>query len=372
MAELLTEDAASRQAAELRLIATDIHWAWRFGWDAVGVGAAIAIPALCLTSPLSLIVYEARRYLAKVDPLLPLRYSVFIEQARHRIKLFDDNQRGMEGIINYAGVVITAHRSHFVALTGDSSADDLGLYEYRGRLICTSHVAQFNIGTQPDTIGTEDRSETSRGIGVELGQYIRSLGDPIKAMFQDWDWDGRSFLGTYDEREVDLIDVVANNYYGARSAAGLSVGAILALDICRCNLNTIEVLLSADPSPWSLEFLFKIRFITLHHILNGLTQLRADQEQNLTQGQLDLLRKLEEHPTTQLLSSQPGRSLRNALVHYRIAYQVPTSVLDYTRPLAGLVDFYLSQDFSVVAAEIQAHAERVAEALDGWAARPAI
>jgi hypothetical protein len=362
----LTEDARSRRAAELRLIATDIYWAWRFGWDASRVGTTIGIPALCLMSPLSLIVYEARRYLAKIDPFLPLRYSDFIEQARHRIKLFDDNQRGIEGVIGYAAVVIAAHRSHFVALTGDSLADDLGLYEYHGRLICTSHVAQFNIGTPPDVIGTGDRRETSHGIGVEIGQYIRSLGDPIKEVFQNWDWDGRSFLETYDESEVDFIDVVADNYYGARSGSGLPASVVLALDICRCNLNTIEVLLSPDPSPLALEFLFKIRFVTLHHILNGLAQLRADQAHNLTPAQLDLLRGLEEHPTTQLLRSRSGRWLRNALVHYQIANQVPTSALDYTSPIAGLVDFYLSRDFSVVAAEVQSHAERVAEALDRW------
>ncbi len=365
MADRLTADAGFRQAAELRLIAADIHWAWRFGWDAARGDAALGIPALCLTSPLSLIIYEARRYLARIDPALPLRYAEFIEQARHRIKLFDDTHRGMEGIIESAEAIIAAHRSHYVGLAG-RSADDLGLYEYRGKLICTSHVAQFDIGTPPDFIGADDRTATSRGIGFEFGQYIRSLGDPIREIFSDWDWDGQSFLTTYDEGRVDFIDVVADNYYEERSGAGLSAGIILALEICLCKLNTIEVLLSDDPSPWSVEFLFKLRYVTLFHILRGLAELRAERAQNLTQGQVDLLGRLEEHPTTLLLLSQPGKWLRNALVHYQIAYQVPTSVLDYSRPFAGLVEFYFFRDFAVVAAEIREHAESVAQELDQW------
>jgi hypothetical protein len=55
------------------------------------------------------------------------------------------------------------------------------------------------------------------------------------------------------------------------------------------------------------------------------------------------------------------------LVHYQIAHQVPTSALDYTHALAGLVEVYFSRDFSMIATEIQAHSERVAQVLNDWA-----
>lgn len=121
-------------------------------------------------------------------------------------------------------------------------------------------------------------------------------------------------------------------------------------------------------TPDSVEALFKIRFVTLYHVLKGLKQLRTAHLSSLDWNANQRLVEIEQDRTTTTLLTDNGRRYRNTLVHYGLNNNVPTGVLDLERPLAGLTEFYFPRrGFSNLAIEVKRHAERVSKSLDDWA-----
>ena len=166
-----------RAAAELRLVASDIRWAWGIARDAAAQVIASPIPLLCVMPYLSLIIYESQRFLVGCDPTLAhtlaLQYAEVIEQSRHRIKLFDDTHLGMEGVAEYFSEdLMAAHRARFIQSVrlplASKWKSDLGLYRYDGRQVATTHVVHFNLATSPDMLRRENEGE-SKGVGEDMG-----------------------------------------------------------------------------------------------------------------------------------------------------------------------------------------------------------
>jgi hypothetical protein len=369
-------DADLRRSAELRLVASDIRWSWGIARDAAAQIISSPIPLLCVMPYLSLIVYESQKYLVEWEPTLAqtlaLQYADVIEQSRHRIKLFDDTHLGMEGVAeSFSEDLMAAHRAMFIQRVRLPLAAlwkaDLGLFTYGGRQIATTHVVHFNLGTSPDMLRRSHENVT-KGVGEDMGKYLAVLSDALKPLFPQLNWDVESFLGQIDSSRLTHKDVRSSKYYTSHFGEQLPVGIVAALDAFRCALNTIDALISTDTSPGAAEAIFKIRFVTLYHVLKGLQQLHSVHSQVLDQEADQRLIDIEQHATTLMLQTDKARWCRNTLIHYGLSNSVPTVDIDPQKPLAGLAVFYFpGVGFSKLATEVQEHAELVARSLDDWA-----
>jgi hypothetical protein len=373
-------DAAVRRTAEFGLVASDFRWAWGVARDAAAQVISSPFPMLCVMPCLSLIIYESQRYLIRVEPALAehltVQYADTIEQSRHRMKLFDDTHLGMAGVAEYFSEdLMAAHWTKFIESVrfiplASFWKSDLGLSTYGDTQIATTFVIHFNLGTSPDMI-TRDRPAEPKGMGVDIGGYLATLTPVFESQFPQLDWTSGSFLAQIHASKLAQRDVRSRKYYDSCFGGQLPMGILAALDAFRCALNTINVLMSADTSPDSAPTLFKLRFITLYHVLSGLRQLHTSHSQWLDEYADRRLTDLENHSTTTLLCTDNARWLRNTLIHYQLASQCPTTALDLGRPLSGLADFYfLDVGFETLADQIQEHAELVAGLLNDWANSP--
>ena len=128
------------------------------------------------------------------------------------LKLFEDTRRGVDGQLAYFhDVLLPAHRGHFVGMIRFKAlrflAKDLGLYRYNGRLICTTHTANFHMGHEPHDILTRPGAEL-RAIYEEYGRFIGALGGRI-------DTPGPSFVSQLDPASYSprVEDVRSEKYY---------------------------------------------------------------------------------------------------------------------------------------------------------------
>ncbi len=371
-------DAELRRAAELRLVASDIRWSWGIARDVAAQVISSPIPLLCLMPYLSLIIYESQRYLVGWEPTLAqtlaLQHAHVIEQSRHRIKLFDDTQLGMEGVAKYFSEdLMAAHRAKFIQSVRLPLAAlwkaDLGLYAYGNRQIATTHVVHFNLGTSPDMLRRGNENVT-KGVGEDMGKYLAVLSGSLKLTFPQLNWDAKSLLSQIDSGQLAHKDVRSSKYYPSHFGGNLPIGIGAALDAFRCALNTIDVLISADMSPEAAEAVFKIRFVTLYHVLKGVQQLHSVHSHALDQEADQRLIDIEQHATTSMLLTDNARWCRNTLIHYGINRSVPTGDLDLLKPLAGLAEFYFpGVGFTKLATDVENHAELVARSLDEWGAQ---
>ncbi|HEY7427629.1 MAG TPA: hypothetical protein VH682_25585 [Gemmataceae bacterium] len=328
------------------------------------------IPIFCMVSYLSLIAYESFNYLTKSDPsvarTLALEYGSVVAQSRHRIKLFDDSRLGMDGVSKYFGETLaSAHQRRFLGNTWLPFArrweTDLGLYIYAGRLISTTHVAHFNLGTAPSMLDENPR-ELLRGIGADMGRYFGGLA-------KDLDWYGQSFLMSIESSKLVSQDVRSWDYYGRAFGGGLNVGLAAALTAFCCSMNTLDTMLPLDNSKASDETSFKLRFVTLYHVLAGLRELLNSPDSEFTDKPRIPLSDIDSDPISALFLRPSAKLLRNTLVHYGLDSRLPMGSIDPSQPLAGLVGIYYDDlDFAELSTLLKQHTHRVARLIDDWAA----
>lgn len=374
--EQAARDTALRRAVEVRLVASDVRWAWCFANDCTSYPDASSTPLQCIISYLSLIIYESRNYLETVDPTfgqsLALGNADIIEQSRHRTKMFDDTHLGMDGVVEFfSDQLIAAHKTFFIDRVrlplAKSWKTDLTLGDYDGRQIATSHTMHFGMGTPMDMLAGDYR-EVLVSTGRDMGQYLRQLTDYLRQMFPEMKWGGHSFLSQIDGRKLTLRDVRSAKYYQSCFGGQLSLGLLASLDTFRCAVNSIDVMISEDVSAEAADALFKIRFITLYHLLSGLKQLRSEHAASLSAIELGRLDELLEHQDSEVFELPGSRPLRNTLIHYGLSRKCPTADLDLGSPLCGLSDVYLPGiGFNVLANRLLDHTRRVSQSLNEWA-----
>jgi hypothetical protein len=371
-------DTAIRRRAELRLLATDVCWAWRIASDIVCENnEAFAIPTLCVMPHLSLVIHESQNYLGVHIPslaqALALNYGDVVEQARHRLKLFDDTRLGLQGVAEYFSEgLVPAHRRTFVdpvrlPLAACWKAD-LGVFSYDRYQIGTTHTLHFNLGTDPDFLrGPQQRVQTL-GRGEAMGRYLARLAEGAQPLYPQLDWEAPSFIRALDCTTLRSRDTRAVQYYKTLFGGRLPLGVLAALDTVRAWLRVLTVLTSGDSSAGAEETLLKLRFVTLYHVLSGLNEVGATYASILDPTIVNVLTDIGQHPTTDLLTSQSSRRLRNTLVHYGLDSRCPTTAINPDLPVAGLVEFYFpAAGFTGLAATLQSHCEYVAGQLDNWA-----
>jgi hypothetical protein len=322
---------------------------------------------------LSLYVHESHKAVTTVSPelagMLAVDNADVIERSRHTVKLFDDTGQvgGAVGVTTQFDAIAGVHRDYFLDNTWFPPAKiletDMAVYHYRRRLIATTATMAFHLGLPPELIkDRESMGQALLSLSEGLARYINSFAKAV-------DWQGPSFMNVADLRAVKNKDSRSNKFYAGRFDPSLSDQAKAALVAFQCSMNFLALVLADDPNPASAGPVFKLKLVTLYHVLSSLAKFKAAFGVSLTRASSSVLHAILDHPRTALLTDADKKGLRNTLMHY-IPRGPAVAQLDLSRPLYGLVEaYYPSLDFGDMAKLVDGHTTFVAESLDEWSAK---
>jgi hypothetical protein len=364
----------------LKLISNDMIFARRF-IDGVLIRQKekqTTTLILIMSRYLALYIYESHNALRTVDPQLADKLEVdnaeIIERSRHTNKLFDDTNDqlgGASGVTSQFGGIAEVHRDYFLDYTWFPPAKvletDLAEYRFRRRLIATTHTISFHLGLPPETIKDRKASgEALLSLGKGQSSYVCGF---LNNTAQAEAWRGTSFMAALDLRGVKNQDIRADKFYSAAFDPGLSDEAVAALVAFQCSMNFLALVVAEEPNPDSAEATFKLKLVTLYHVLSSLAKFKAAFGASLTPASSRALDAILGHPTSVLLTEQNMTKLRNTLMHYVPRGPVVAQVT-LSQPLCGLVEaYYPNYDFAGMSKLVGDHTELVAGLLDGWSAR---
>lgn len=349
----------------LGLIAQDLMFLRRFMQGVMAAGDRAVVPMFCMHNYACLIIHEAHRALQTIEPelaqLLAYDRAAAIAHARHSVKLFDDKNKQLSDIGNDFGRLIEAHRKEFLGNTWLPLArpleKDLALWRYRGRVISTSHVANFFLAFAPDQIRNPAvLGSELQGVTAELARYAATVTNELP-------WAGESFMDTLTD--LTNKDVRAEKIYRQAFDPALPEEIKAAMTGLTCALNVMDVLLADDADGPSAVTVTKLRYITLHHVLSSLQKVSHQYGSRFQPRTRVLLDEILTAPTS-LRMTQAHRGFRNTLVHYRPEQRVQEQ-LSLHAPLFGLVDTYFpGEDFASLSAEVASHVTDVARRMQVW------
>jgi hypothetical protein len=278
--------------------------------------------------------------------------------------LFEDTKRGVEGQVAYfREEIIPLHRRTFLGRFPlvPPWAKDLGIYLYEGVPVSSTHAATFALGFEPRQLFRSDSANLLRSVAEEYGRYVAILGVQPEAQ-------AASFATQIDPAQLKDRDVRGERYY-ANTFNGSATPEINALlGVFRASLNFVCTLLPLDQVPASWQTIFKIRYLTVYHVLRSLEILRDDHKSKLTTASTTAIQRIVTTPDAQLLVDQASRPFRNTLMHYGLDDRIDLTTLDLTRPLYGLVQScFQGHDHKSLAEVLEKQAEHAAETLNRWA-----
>jgi len=350
----------------------DVSFARRFLDNVIAHRESTVVPLFCMNNYISLYIYESHRALKEFDPAraaqLDYDNSVTIERVRHTIKLFKDTAqgKGMVGVAKYFEELSAVSRQYFLSSVWLPPVrrwvKDLGVWSYHGRLVTTSHVASFYLGATPqDVANPKSLGPAFKAVGESQGKYVADfLGEQP--------WQGSpTFVDAMNLGEIENKDVKTAEYFAGAFDPSFDEGLIGALMAFRCALNFLDVMLAGDTGDDSAEAVFKLKYVTLYHVIASLEELKKHHAANLSARSSGILDAILSHSTTVLMMARSSAGLRNNLIHYRPVARM-ASQLSLSLPLCGLVEAYFpGYDFATLSQEVNEHTVRVAELFEGWA-----
>jgi hypothetical protein len=325
-----------------------------------------SVAYFCMFPFMSLFVHESeaklRLLVPQVSSLMSNSAKEVVARSRHSLKLFDDTNRGLPGqLAFFRNEIEPAHRRAFLRPIPWPWAKDLGVYSYDGVPISTTHVATFVIGYEPRRLYTKAMSMEVRSIAVEYGQYFAAMGATL-------DSHALSFASSLDATKLSSNDHRSTRYY-RRVFNGPETPDLNALLIVfQAIVNFATNVLSLDTNSVSWQTVFKIRFLTLYHVLTGLAKLSGSQRGDLTTRSVMQMNTILDTADTALLTSPSIRPLRNTLMHYGLDSRIPIATLSLHAPLYGLVAACLpGHDHASLEATITRQLELTAVTMNQWA-----
>jgi hypothetical protein len=330
---------------------------------------ASSVSCFCMFPFLSLFVYESQARLSQVVPqvsgVVSNTAKEVVARSRHSLKLFDDTKRGLPGQLAYfRNDIEPAHRRVFLRPIPWPWAKDLGIYSYDGIPISTTHVATFAIGYEPRKLFTATSSVEIRSIAEEYGRYLASLGATA-------DPQAVSFASRLDAARLTEEDYRSDRYYRSIFNGSGTPDVNALLNVFRVMVNFAAKVLPLDESPEAAQTIFKIRFLTLYHVLASLITLRSGERGNVTARSVAHLNIILDTADASLLTSPPIKPLRNTLMHYGLDQRINAAALSLQTPLYGLVSACLpSHDYTTFDATVSRQLELTAATMKRWEGTP--
>ncbi|MFE7461025.1 hypothetical protein [Streptomyces sp. NPDC057554] len=359
-------------------IRSDAAYAGRFMHDLTHSRAAehSNILAFCMAPYLSLFVHESYRKRKIIDPKLPQLLSTDVEaivaRSRNSLKLFEDNQRGVEGQLTFfRDKISSVHADMFLGNTWLRIARflevDLGLYSYEERIISTTHAAVFHLGFDPLVMPAEVRRLKLQAIYEEYGRYFRGLGAGT-------DSGAQTFMSNLDPKRFDRYpnDVRSAKYYSQVFNGRGTPDINRLLMVFRGLMNFIDSVVGLGTDANKVEYtVFKIRFLTLYQVLGSLQLLQDELPGDLTARSTRLIKKITDTSSASLIMDRSAKPFRNTLMHYNLDSRVDLARVDVTQPLFGLVPiFFPSHDAESFIEAVDSCIEETTSVMEEWAALP--
>ena len=321
---------------------------------------------------LSLFVHESYRKLRTGDPALTSLLSSDVEsivaRSRHSLKLFEDTHRGIDGQLAYfRDELLPAHEHRFLGNTWLPLArfleKDLGLFRYDGRVIATTHAANFHLGIEPREL-LEKTGPELRAIYEKYGRYFGHLGARL-------DSDEATFVSCLDpirfNRRPD--DVRAEHYYRCVFDGKDNPDLNALLTVFRSMINFADSVITACGSSSNAKYtVFKIRFLTLYQVLVSLQTLHDERLRALTARSVTFIQQITGTTEAQLIVQRSAKPFRNTLMHYNLDSRVDTTKVDINEQLFGLVPIYFpTYDTTALAATVNRCISETATVIEEWA-----
>ncbi|MFJ8848093.1 hypothetical protein ACIRFF_34930 [Streptomyces cyaneofuscatus] len=355
-------------------VASDANYIGRLLRDSQNVDpSVVSVMSLCMAPYFSWIIHEAKSKPQAIDPSAFDGFSADAAEvsarARHSLKLFEDNRRGIEGQLEFfENDILAKHSARFLGNTWLPFArrweNDLGLFTYGGTLVTTSHAAAFHLGIKPENLFRDDDGVYVRGTMEQVGRCFYGLGARLDAPGDD------TFMRHLSGNLVKRTDVRASDYY-PRAFNGNATEAINGvLTDFQVMMNFIDKLITAAADVLNLEYtVFKIRYITMYAVLQSLALLKDDTDYPLSPASTAVIETILAAPAGRVVTDRSARHFRNTLMHYNLLPSADTARVDLGQPLFGLVPQYFpAYDFEGLSGLVDTCIQETASALNEWAA----
>lgn len=306
-----------------------------------------SIASLCSFNYICLLTYEAARHIAKLPHEIisttAAITSPVIAQARHSVKLFDDNKRGLAGVTGIIeDEIIPTHSQEFLGNTWLKWArhleSDLGLFTYQGKLIATTHSIQYNLGMSVANTRVSDLGPAVRDVATECSKFIDAIA-------RDHAWQGASFLDHVNLNKIRSRDCRAEKEYPKRFDPAIPFGLTASLISFQASLNFLDGLLSTDSEPTSRGTVTKLKYVTLRHTYSSLQRIQDEFSSALDRRSRTLLDQTLSLPRDRDILAGADNRLRNVLVHYGLG-KTPLDSVSVTTPLFGLIETFTGDDYT--------------------------
>jgi hypothetical protein len=331
------------------------------------------VVSICMTPYLSLFAHESYRKRSASDPALSALMSSDVEEiitrSRHTLKLFEDNQRWVDGQITYfRDEILPMHTNYFLGKIRFPPArvfmKDLGLFSYDKKLIVNSHGATFYMGIEPEAWFT-NTAEAERAVYEKYVRIFHHLGARL-------DSGDATFILSLDPQlfNQEIDDVRADRYYPSVFDGPQNTYLNAVLSVFRGMMNFVNSVIVAGARANDIDYtVFKIRFLTLYSVLESLKRLRAEQQSHrLAPRSVSFIDRIVDTAETQTIIARSAKPFRNTLMHYNLDPRVDVARVDVNQPLFGLVPIYFpSYDVAAFAAMVDQCINEVASKLEEWA-----
>jgi hypothetical protein len=329
---------------------------------------------------LSLFVVETYNYLQNMLPAyataLSKLHEKIIRSSRMRTKFFDDSAKRVDGMFELLSWIAQFHhewyiRKHkgFLAPLKRALQYDLGIFVYSSHIIGSTHTGLINLGFERGDLPTTDKEisatigSLSRLIGVEIGRYVARLSQLPE--FASSSSNTSYFAYKIADEKLGYKDEKSTMYFSSvfNGAGVTEINFSLLLFLVTVNFLGYILKQLVTDSPVTL---FKLKFITLHHLSSSLEKLRNYYYPKgvLTNRSKKYFQSILEDKDLESIKRQS--SFRNILVHYKIE-GVPDNSLSYTTKLYGLVEhFFDGATYDDVNRKLDDQITRVSLILEEW------
>jgi hypothetical protein len=334
---------------------------------------------------LSLFTVETHQYITQNLPhhqnkLLDFDHQYqLIKDSRMRVKLFDDNNHQVNGVFELLNDIsefnqnwfINSHQEPFLQLKR-LLQPDLGIFFYNKHIINSTQNSLFLTGLPIKTLNninisdiesiTQLLGKTLSSVGEQMGKYLKmlSLLPEFKIVKSTSYFDYRlkdANIGYQDVKSEEFFRSIFCN----STDRNISFSLLLFLSMINFIHYVLPKLIIKFP-----ETVFKIKFITLYHLVSSLKKL---QQYCYSQGLLSeelkhYFQSILKDSELKMLVSQ--KQLRNILVHYKVD-KISSDLLDCSWDLEKLVEFsYNGKKFQKINRIIDSQIQRISLILEKW------
>jgi len=331
------------------------------------------------TPYISLFITETYKYLQSNYPssarTLSQNYKEIIRASRTRIKFFDDTNKRIDGIFEHLRWIIDFNEEwhinkHKGVLPPLKRAlqDDLGIFFYDNHIIGSTHVGLYNLGYEKKDLPSTSLEISkvfgplSKSIGEDQGKYLAHISSISEFTPNNL---GEIFAFNISDEKLKYKDEKSKRHLNSVFNGEGKIELNFSLLIFLSSINFLQYIY-ANIVIGKPVALFKLKFITVYHLIFSLEKLRDYFYPTgvLTKHSKLYFEEILKDEDVRFIKRQ--EELRNILVHYKIN-DIPETALDLNKNLYGLTEYFLDgKTYLEMEKILDLQIERISKVLEKW------